>query len=152
MNLHFYNKRLVCLLGIAGLAPFIVLVLACWLVHPDWLGDFIRGQRAYGIAILPFLGGVHWGAALISPDLTRERARRALIWGVVPSLFAWGSTMAGGFGFAVLMLGFFLAYQADKRLYAWYALPDWLLQLRLVLTCGVIAALALTVIAGNIRG
>lgn len=152
MPTQFSSKRLAHYLGFAGLIPFVLLTLACWMVHPDWLSDFIKGQRAYGIAILPFLGGIHWGAALTSTRLSEEQILKALIWGVTPSLLAWVSTMAGGFGFAVLMAGFIAAYQADKRLYAWYGMPDWLLRLRFILTCVVVAALALTVIAGNIRG
>jgi hypothetical protein len=152
MNKHFLKKRLVHFLGGAGLIPFAALALACWFVHPDWLGSFIKGQLAYGIAILAFLGGIHWGATMASDDLTIEQTKRALIWSVAPALIAWFATMAGGFGFAVLMAGFIAAYQVDKRLFAWYRLPDWFLVLRFKLTCAVVAALALTVIAANVRG
>jgi hypothetical protein len=152
MNTHFLNKRLAHLLGFAGLVPFIVLSLACWVVHPDWLGDFIKGQLAYGIAILSFLGGVHWGATMMSAALSIEQTRRALIWSVTPPLIGWFSTMAGGFGFALLMAGFVAAYQVDKRLFAWYRMPEWLIALRFQLTCVAVAALALTVVAANARG
>lgn len=152
MNTHFLNKRLTHLLGFAGLVPFVVLSLACWVVDPSWFGDFIRGQLAYGIAILSFLGGMHWGATMLSGDLSIEQTRRALVWGIVPPLLAWLSTMIGGFGFALLMAGFVGAYQVDKRLYTWYRMPDWLIRLRLRLTWVVVGALALTVIAANVRG
>jgi hypothetical protein len=152
MNPHFLNKRFVYLLGFAGLIPFVSFSLACWLVHPDWLGAFVKGQLAYAVAVLSFLGGVHWGAALALVDLTVERTRKAFAWSVVPALIAWFATMAGGFGFAVLMAGFIIAYQVDKRLFAWYRLPEWFLRLRLYLTCVVVATLALTVIAVNVRG
>ena len=59
MNLHFLNKRIIHLLGFAGLIPFVLLTLACWLVSTDWLHEFIRGQLVYRIAVLPFLGGIH---------------------------------------------------------------------------------------------
>jgi hypothetical protein len=152
MNTHFLNKRLAHLLGFAGLIPFVVLALACWVVHPDWLGDFIRGQLAYGIAILSFLGGIHWGATMMSGELSIEQTRRALIWSVTPALIAWFATMVGGFGFAVLMAGFIAAYQVDKRMFVWYRMPQWLIALRFQLTCVAVAALALTVIAANARG
>jgi hypothetical protein len=152
MNTHFVNKRLAHLLGIAGLIPFVVLSLACWVVQPEWLGAFIKGQLAYGIAILAFLGGIHWGAVMVSADLTIEQTKLALMWSVTPALIAWIATMAGGFGFAVLMAGFIGAYQVDKRLFPWYRLPDWFLVLRFKLTCVVVATLALTVIAANVRG
>lgn len=152
MNKHFLNKRLAHLLGFAGLLPFVMLALACWTVHPDWLGDFIKGQRAYGIAFLPFLGGIHWGATLTSAELSAAQTKRALFCGVVPSLVAWFATMVGGFGFAVLIVGFIGAYWVDKRLFAWYRMPEWFINLRFKLTCVVVAALALTVAAANVRG
>lgn len=152
MNLHFLNKRLVHQLGFAGLIPFAALCLACWVVDPDWLGVFIKNQLAYGILILSFLGGVHWGAAIIATGLTAQQSKRALLWSVTPSLIAWLSTMLGGFGFAMLIAGYIAAYQVDKRLYAWYGLPDWFIALRFRLTCVVVAALALTVVAANVRG
>ena len=152
MNTHFLNKRMVHQLSCAGLIPFIVLSLACWMVHPDWLGAFIKGQLAYGVLTLSFLGGMHWGATMVSGELSALQTRKALIWSVMPALIAWFATMVGGFGFAVLMAGFVGAYHADKRLYVWYRLPDWFIRLRFVLTCVVVAALALTVIAANVRG
>jgi len=152
MNNHLLNQRFAHQLGYAGLIPFILLTLGCWLVQPAWLGDFIKGQLAYGIATLSFLGGMHWAAALVSADLSAEQTRKALTWSVVPPLTAWISTMLGGFGFAVLMAGFIAAYQADKRLFDWYRVPQWFLQLRFRLTCAVVAMLVLTVIAANVRG
>jgi hypothetical protein len=152
MNTHFVNKRVAHLLGYAGLFPFVLLMLGCWVAHPDWLGDFIRGQLAYGITILSFLGGVHWGAVMVSSDLTMEQTRKGLVWGILPALIAWSSTLMGGFGFAVLMLGLIGAYQADKRMSVWYGMPEWFLPLRLKLTCIAVASLVLTVIAANVRG
>ena len=61
MNNHFLNKRLSHALGFAGLIPFFVLMLGVWLADDSWVNDFVRGQLAYGIVILSFLGGVHWG-------------------------------------------------------------------------------------------
>lgn len=152
MNTHFLSKRVAHQLGFAGLIPFVVLASGCWFAHPDWLGDFIKGQLAYAIAILSFLGGIHWGATLMSSELTAGQTKKTLAWGVLPALIAWLATMVGGFGFAVLMAGFIGAYYVDKRLFAWYRLPEWLIRLRFTLTCLVVAILALTVIAANVRG
>ena len=49
------------------------------------------------------------------------------------------------------MLGFIAAYQVDKRLYAWYDIPEWFLVLRLRLTWLVVGSLALTLLAVNLR-
>jgi hypothetical protein len=152
MNTHFVSKRLAHQLSIAGLVPFIALSFACWGASIEWMGVFIRAQLAYGILVLAFLGAIHWGAALASARVSCSQTRSALVWSIVPVLVAWLATMTGGFGFAVMIAGFICAYLVDRRLYAWYPMPEWLIRLRFVLTCVVVAALALTVIAANVRG
>lgn len=152
MNTHFLNKRFAHVLGFAGLIPFVLLMLASWNVPPDWIGVFMRGQLAYSIAILSFLGGIHWGGALVSDHLSIEQTKKVLLLGVVPALISLFATTVGGFGFAVLMAGFVGAYQVDKRVFSWYGLPQWFLRMRFILTCAVVALLALTVIAGNVKG
>jgi hypothetical protein len=152
MNANFLNQHVANRLGFAALAPFVLLSLACWTVHPDWLGSVIRGQLAYGIAILSFLGGIHWSGALLSPHLSFRQTRKALILGVVPSVVAWCAVLfETGFGFAVLLFGFIAAYQVDKRLYLWYKMPAWFLVLRLRLTVAVAVALLVTFVAANVR-
>ena len=152
MNPHFLNKRLSHLLGFAGLLPFFLLMLGTFVADTSWMTYFIRGQLAYGMVILSFLGGVHWGAAMICADLTLADTKKALLWGVTPSLIAWSATLCGGFGFAVLMAGFIAAWLMDKRLYSRYAMPAWLIALRARLTFAVVLMLTATVIAANLRG
>ncbi len=152
MNPHFLNKRLSHLLGFAGLIPFFLMMAGTWLADPSWLNDFVRGQLAYGIVILSFLGGVHWGAAMMCSDLSLADTKLALLWGVTPSLIAWSATLFGGFGFAVLMAGFIAALQVDKQLFARYGMPPWLMGLRWRLTVAVVLMLAATVISANVRG
>lgn len=152
MNPHFLNKRLSHLLGFAGLIPFFLMTAGTWLADPSWLNDFVRGQLAYGIVILSFLGGVHWGAAMMCSDLSLADTKLALLWGVTPSLIAWSATLFGGFGFAVLMAGFIAALQVDKQLFARYGMPPWLMGLRWRLTVAVVLMLAATVIGANVRG
>ncbi len=151
MNPHFLNKRLSHLLGFAGLLPFFLLMLGTFLADTMWMSYFIRGQLAYGMVILSFLGGVHWGAAMLCADLTLADTKKALLWGVTPALIAWSATMFGGFGFAILMAGFVTAWLMDKYLYPSYGMPAWLIALRLRLTVAVILMLSATVIAANLR-
>ncbi len=152
MNPHFLNKRLSHLLGFAGLIPFFLMMAGTWLADPSWLNDFVRGQLAYAIVILSFLGGVHWGAAMMCSELSIADTKLALLWGVTPSLIAWSATLFGGFGFAVLMAGFIAALQVDKQLFARYGMPPWLMGLRWRLTVAVVLMLAATVIGANVRG
>ncbi|CAN5874790.1 hypothetical protein BH11PSE12_BH11PSE12_20790 [soil metagenome] len=145
------DQQLANRLGFFGLVPFVLLTLACWVVHPDWLGYFIKGQLSYGIAILSFLGGLHWGVALMSHDRPAGDIKQSLIWGVIPTIIAWCSMINMGIGFLVQIIGFIVAYQVDRQLYQRYALPGWFLVLRFRLTCVVALALALTFLAANVR-
>ena len=152
MNKHFAARRAAHLLGYSGLIPFIVLSLGCTLVHPDWLPILVAGQLSYAVAILSFLGGIHWGAAVLCPDLSSQRTKLALLWGVTPSLIAvFSAQLLLGLGFAFMTAAFVAAYLVDKRLYVWYAMPDWFLSLRLRLTCVVVASLLLTFVTVNLR-
>lgn len=152
MNKHFCSRRTAHFLGFAGLIPFVVLSLACWVVHPDWLPRLIAGQLSYGVAILSFLGGLHWGAAVLSTDLSIDRTKIALLWGVTPSLIGVAAAqLLLGLGFLLMMIAFVVAYRVDRRLYQWYQMPEWLLVLRFKLTYVVVASLMLTFIAVNVR-
>ena len=92
------------------------------------------------------------GAALLGGSMDESDIRKALSWGVTPSLIAWSATLFGGFGFAVLMAGFVAALQVDKQMYPAYGMPGWLLGLRKKLTIVVVLSLILTVIGANLRG
>lgn len=145
------NQKLVIRLGFAGLIPFVLLTVLCWIVHPDWLGYFIKAQLAYGIVILSFLGGLHWGVTLMAQGKDDEETRRAMIWGVIPTLIAWCSLSNMLFGFVVQVIGFIAAYKIDKKLYQSYAVPAWFIDLRLQLTRVVVGAQIFTFIAANVR-
>lgn len=145
-------RPMVCLMGFAGLIPFVTLSLGCWIVHPDWLPTLVAAQLAYGIAILSFLGGIHWGAVLLCSTLPLPRLRIALMWGVTPALIGVvASQMLIGPGFALMIVAFALLFLVDRRLYPWYRIPDWFIALRLKLSCVVVLALTLTVVAVNFR-
>lgn len=152
MNTSDFHQRLAVQLGYAGVFPFLLLMAGVWFADVSWMDDFVKGQLAYGIVILSFLGGVHWGAAMLRPGLTEKDMKKALSWGVTPSLIAWSSTLFGGFGFAVLMAGFVAALQVDRQLYPLYGMPEWMLVLRKKLTVVVVLTLIATVIGANLRG
>ena len=143
MNPHFLNKRLAHQLGFAGLLPFLLLMLGVWFADISWLGDFMRGQKAYAMVILSFLGGIHWGAAMLCRTLSLNDTKKALMWSVTPSLIAWSATLSSGFGMAVLIGGF---------MFSRYGMPVWLIRLRGRLTVTVVMLLAATVIGANLRG
>ena len=76
MQIDSVNKRLVLQLGYAGLLPFLLMMLGVWSADPGWISDFVKGQLAYAMVILSFLGGVHWGVALLSSTLPESSVRK----------------------------------------------------------------------------
>src|SRR5450830_1345561 len=136
--MNILNQKLAIRLGFAGLIPFILLTAACWLVPSDLLNNFIRAQLAYGIAIMARGEDV-------------EETRKALIWGVIPTIIAWCSLFNLLIGFLVQVVGFIAAYKIDKKLYESYAVPSWFIDLRLQLTRVVVTAQIFTFIAANVR-
>ncbi|MBV8633553.1 MAG: DUF3429 domain-containing protein [Burkholderiaceae bacterium] len=151
MNKHFLNKRLAHQIGVAGLVPFCLLAIASWVVNVEWLETFATTQMVYSVITLSFLGGIHWGATMASPDLSARQTKRALLWSVAPTLIAFLSTTVHNYHLAFIAAGFIVTYHVDKHLYQWYKLPDWFIRLRLILTCVVVAALVLTLFGANLR-
>ncbi|WP_230427942.1 DUF3429 domain-containing protein [Undibacterium luofuense] len=149
--MHVQNQKLLTRLGLVGLIPFFLMTLGCWVVHPDWLGYFIKAQLVYGIVILSFLGGLHWGVTIMARDDNDEQTRKALIWGVIPILIGWFSIGNMLIGFIVQVAGFIASYKIDKKLYEAYHMPDWFIRLRLQLTRVVVTTQILTFIAANVR-
>ena len=145
------NQKLVTRLGFAGLIPFVLLTIICWLAPADLLNNFIRAQLAYGIVILSFFGGVHWGMVLVGNGKDDELNRKAMIWGVLPVLIAWCTMGYMLFAFLVQVVGFIVAYKNDKKLYESYSVPAWFINLRLQLTRVVVTAQLFTFIAANFR-
>lgn len=152
MNRHFATRRTAHVLGFAGLIPFLALSLGCWLVQANLASFAVAAELSYAVAILSFLGGIHWGAALLCADLPIDRGRIALLWGITPSLLGVGAVqLPPVLAFAVLIAAFLMVYLVDKRVYPWYRMPDWLPALRFKLTCVVASALALTLAAIHFR-
>lgn len=145
------NQKFVTRLGFAGLIPFVLLTLICWLAPADLLNNFIRAQLAYGIVILSFFGGVHWGMVLVGAGRDDEENRQAMIWGVIPTLLAWCTMGYMLFAFLVQVVAFIMAYKNDKKLYQSYSVPDWFIKLRLQVTRVVVTAQLFTFIAANVR-
>lgn len=149
---HFFNKHIARILGIAGILPFLLMTIATWIAPLANQAQIVRNQIGYGIAVLSFLGGIHWGGALAGSVLSVTQTKKALAWGVIPSFIAFTALPVDtGFAFAVLTIGFAASYQIDKHLYQWYKMPDWMLRLRFKLTCITVAALLLTFLAVNVR-
>lgn len=146
------HGRIATLLGNFGLLPFFVLAAATWF---PFEGDSLQIRRLVGIAlvgygavVLSFLGAVHWGLVIRSPQLARAQAWNALGWGVVPALLGWLALLLAAAGVKMwLVLTFLigdlvLCRLMDSNLLRMYPdVPSWFPSLRTRLTLGAIAAL-----------
>lgn len=126
-------------LGFAGAIPFAALALASFSTGD--LGTFaLDALWGYGLAILSFLGGVHWGAAMIQAEPTLARLGAS----VVPTLAGWVAYLVGGtVGLWLLALAFagLLAYDLGRVRAG--AAPVWYPRLRWPLTLIVATSLLL---------
>ncbi|MHB8920978.1 MAG: DUF3429 domain-containing protein [Halothiobacillus sp.] len=105
-------RVLVFSLGIAGLLPFIGLTAATWFGPAEWHAALIHALAVYAALIISFLGGVHWGVALSQP----ERARKPMLWGVVPAMLAWGAVLLpwSVLALSALILLLLLCWRIDR--------------------------------------
>ena len=126
-------------LGLAGLLPFCVGSLGTVVLDDGEQRAAFDAVIAYGAVILTFLGAVHWGIALQSPQaVTWER----LGWSVTPSLLGWVALLIDPEpALVLLVLGLGTAFVVDLRASQAGLLPVWYLTLRFVLSLGAIAAL-----------
>lgn len=133
-------------LGLAGLLPFWGLALLVIVGDPEMKANVIRAQLTYGAVILSFLGGIHWGLAVMHKS---DATWRRLGWGVTPSLIAWGALFLPQlWGLGVLLTGFVAAAVIDYRIFAFAKVTSWFGLLRTILSAGAIFALLLTLIFG----
>ncbi len=160
------DSRLVAtLLGAGGLAPFVAFAAASW-IEPSVLGEFLAGKvfgpapsvagqiqhmlSVYAVAILSFVGAVHWGLALAGAAAQGRPAWVSLVWSVLPSLYGWivVSLIELPRAFGWLAAGFAVAWVADRIIYArTLAVPAWFIALRTVLTGVVVCSLVAAQIA-----
>lgn len=131
------------LLGAGGLIPFFGLAAALIMALPLPFGlaplPLLIG---YGIAILSFMGGVHWGLAM------RDGRPVQYVASVIASLYAWPAIILNpADALAWLAVGFaaLLAFDLWAGRRGWTS--DWYNQLRWRLSLG--AILSLTAAAGH---
>ncbi|GEK74296.1 MULTISPECIES: DUF3429 domain-containing protein [Halomonas] len=132
-------------LGVAGLGPFLATLAAAFLAPPPGQALAIEAFLAYGSVILSFLGGVHWGLALVGAGGS-EPAGRRLVVGVLPSLIAWPALLLDPPATAAMLLTGFVALRLYEAGPGAAGLPSDYRRLRTRLTA-VVAACHLALIA-----
>jgi hypothetical protein len=135
-------------LGLAGLVPFAwgaatlyMPALADWGVRtlgPRFVGPYVG--LAYGTVILAFMSGVLWGFATRA---TGAIAATGYTLSVLPALWAFFFVGGGPTSAAIYLIAGFLGLLGlDALFWAQGLAPRWWMQLRLLLTAGVVLSLA----------
>ena len=121
-------------ISISGAAPYLDSALQILVIH---------ALVAYGAVILSFLGGVHWGLAIVSKsNADRPELRTRLILSVIPSLAAWAALLfPERTGLLILAAAIAAMLWVDLTAARAGNAPKWYPKLRIPLTCVVVAAL-----------
>jgi FtsH-binding integral membrane protein len=135
-------RRTAWLLGFLGLIPFVGLAIAFLLMDPNARPMLSQAMMLYAVCIISFLGGIHWGIALVFHELPVVYVVTSLVWSVLPALMAWPLSLmpvAQALPWTAAACVFILA--VDLRLNKHYPIPPWFASLRSILTAVAVAAL-----------
>jgi hypothetical protein len=126
-------------LGYAGLIPFVVFSIGCWIPLP-YVTNAPYILITYGAVILSFMGAVHWGVAMANKD---QQQGKFFISSVLPALIAWPALLlAQSLALVILLAGFIGLYTYDRSVEKAQALPGWYIPMRTRLTAVVVLCLA----------
>lgn len=131
-------------LGGLGIIPFVGLSLATPLATDVLKAQLSFALMAYGAIILSFLGGIHWGLAIVAVPKSDNMLWPRISLSVLPSLVAWVALLAPfSIGLLVLAAAFVAMLLVDIRASRMHEAPAWYPKLRWPLSCGAVAALLL---------
>ena len=119
-------------LGYGGAIPFVGLSLAI-LFSTDTPSDARQWLFGYGVVILSFLGGLHWGR--IAAQTEQPPQPLWLVYSTLPSLIGWFAwMMPASVGIGMLAGGFILCAIVDLQLVRKGVFASWMSELRLMLS------------------
>ena len=143
-NLLDKNDKLLILIGLLGLFPFMI-GLFDLLIDKSNLLFVVNFPKYYGCIILTFLGAIYWGSILnlVRKSLVPEQIKFCtIIWSVIPSILAITILiMKSNFSLLLLSMGFLLCQLVDEICYKFLLFPSWYLPLRRTLTLFVVLIL-----------
>ena len=118
-------------LGYGGLLPFVLGAALIWIVRADVHAYVAEALSAYAAVILSFLGGIHWGLAMLFQTRLQTETKVAptsmYVWGVLPSLVAWVAVIMPAYaGLVIQGLGLVICYLVDRKVYPRYGVSAWL--------------------------
>lgn len=100
-------------LGRAGLIPFLGGLAAIAFLDHDGLAA--RGLIFYGVSIISFLGGVHWGRGVENETLSAGERTRLSILSVCPSLAGWAAFVLPPEGALYYLAALFVVWWGVER-------------------------------------
>lgn len=135
-------------LGFSGLIPFIALSLFGWLGPETWRESVNLYLLGYGMVILSFMGGVHWGLAMAWNERGSTAAAKSVFTvSVVPALAAWLALLMPNslqLLWLAVCFGALLAYDVTYAQHS--GAPKWYPKLRWPLTLVVVSCLLLAAV------
>ena len=144
-----YSVKIMILIGVLGLFPFIFGLVDLW-VNKNELLFKINLPKYYGAIILTFLGSKYWGIILNlhrKNKLSNQLEVNIIIWSILPSIIGIiVLSIQNSFSIIILAFGFILSQIIDELLYNRINLPYWYLMLRRALTSLVLVILICTYI------
>ena len=144
-----YSVKIMILIGVLGLFPFIFGLVDLW-VNKNELLFKINLPKYYGAIILTFLGSKYWGLILNlrgKNKLSNQMEVNIIIWSILPSIIGIiVLSIQNSFSIIILAFGFILSQIIDELLYNRINLPYWYLMLRRALTSLVLVILICTYI------
>jgi hypothetical protein len=119
----------------AGAVPFVALAGALWASPVEYAPALMTWLSAYAAVVLTFTGAVHWGAAMVYPNMKDHEQAVYITWSAVPAAAAWASLlMPMKTGLILLIATYVVQFAADRQFSQRFALPSWYLRLRAGLT------------------
>jgi len=144
-----YSVKIMILIGILGLLPFIFGLVDLW-INKNELIFKINLPKYYGAIILTFLGSKYWGIILNLNNIKKisnQSKVNIVIWSILPSIIAITVLIIqSSVSIIILALGFLLCQIVDELLYNKIEFPYWYIILRRILTLIVLIILICTFI------
>ncbi len=131
-------------LGGTGAIPFYAFALAIWFAPPAFREWARNALVAYGMVILAFVGALHWGFTMKTPEFDERDRWTWMGWSVTPALLAWTASLFPFRPAVAILAATFVVHLAVDHLFASRSgLPPWYLTMRRALTAAVVLGLVI---------
>ena len=131
----FGNEKTANILGYAGLIPFIIFSVGCWIPLP-YFSDVIQLLITYAAIILSFMGAIYWGVAIANINASaNQQSNKHFLVSIIFALTAWLSLLLPEvIALVILQVSFIVLIAYDLKVVKLQGLPDWYMRMRKRLT------------------